>query len=68
MDNLKQMTLQQIIAIARLTEDPVDFGKKLLSYVGAELSTAIREELNDRDEKLKLMRKETKVLAIAFER
>lgn len=67
MENFKQMTLQQIIALAKHTEDPVTFGKQLLAFVGAELSDAIREELASREEKLKLMKRETKVLAIAFD-
>lgn len=68
MENLKQMTLQEILAFARNARDPVEFGKSVLTYVGAELSSAIRDELGTREEQLKIMKRETKVLAIAFER
>ncbi len=66
MDNLKSMTLQEIIAFARNSRDPVDFAKSVLTFVGAELGSVIREELATREEQLKLMKRETKVLAITF--
>lgn len=67
MENLKSMTLQEIVAFARNARDPIDFAKSVLTYVGAELGSVIREELTTREEQLKLMKKETKLLAITFE-
>lgn len=67
MDSLTQMTLQQIIAMARLATDPVSFGKQLLTSISGELSNAIRDELIAREDKLKLMKREQKVLSITFD-
>lgn len=67
MDQLKQMTLQEIVQFARNARDPVAFGKSVLSFAGAELGAAIKDELTMREEQLKLMKRETKVLAISFE-
>lgn len=67
MDNLKSMTLQEIVAFARNARDPVEFAKSVLTFIGAELGSVIREELGTREEQLKLMKRETKVLAITFE-
>lgn len=68
MDELKEMTLAQIIDVARLTKDPVAFGKQLLGYVSEQVSAAVREELADREKKVKEMKKESEVLQIAFDR
>ena len=67
MEQLKQMTLEQILAITRHTQDPVSFGQQLLSYLGGELDTAIREELALREEHLKVMKREAKTLRITFD-
>ncbi len=67
MEHLKQMTLQELISFASNTRDPVEFSKATLTYIGAELGSVIREELTKREEQLKLMKRETKQLAITFE-
>src|SRR5262245_51555322 len=63
MEALKSTSLENIIKIATQTNDPVGFGKALLTYIGAELSDAIRTELAARIEAQKAMTKEARVLA-----
>lgn len=67
MEQLKQMTLQEILAFARVARDPLGFRKTVLTYVDAELCSVIREDVAAREEQLKLMKRETKALAISFE-
>lgn len=68
MESMKQLSVAQLVRIARLTEDPVQFGKDLLAFIGAELGAAVREEIAEREDRLKAMKRDTKVLSISFER
>lgn len=66
MDHLKHMSITQLLLVARSAKDPIEAAKQLLTLFGAELSNAVRDELTEREERLKAMKRETKLLAISF--
>lgn len=68
MDNLNAMTFGQIAAFAKCAPDPVQFYKDTMTQIGEHLSGIVKEELVDRETRLKAMKAETKFLAISFER
>lgn len=67
MEHFKNMPLVALVEMAKHATDPVQFGKDLLSYIGAELSTSIRAEMTARIEAHKEMSKGAKVLQIGFD-
>ena len=66
MEHFKNMPIAAMIEMSKHVADPVQFGKDLLTYIGAELSTAIRAEMADRIERQKAMSKDAKALMIEF--
>ncbi len=67
MEHFKTFTISAVVEMAKHTTDPVEYGKNILTFIGAELSEAIRTELAARIERQRQLVKDAKVLAIGFD-
>lgn len=66
MEHFRNMTLAQIVALAKAANDPIAFSKDLIAYLASQLNEVVREEITERDRRVKQLRKDVGVLQIEF--